>query len=74
VYTQKYGLRWKGTIHHKPWLVEKAVLKGLIIRNIDSYEPKRMRPILQYMAQKEPDSALFSQGVGPIQFEMLRPV
>uniref|UniRef100_A0A7S4SSM7 Uncharacterized protein n=1 Tax=Ditylum brightwellii TaxID=49249 RepID=A0A7S4SSM7_9STRA len=74
VYTQKYGLRWKGTVHHKPWLVEKAVLKGLIIRNIDSYEPKRMRPILQYMAQKEPDSALFSQGVGPIQFEMLRPV
>lgn len=74
VYTRKYFLNWFGRVHHDPWPVERAVIRSLKIRNVDKYRPVCLQPILQYMADHDPDSVLFSPGVGPIVFDMLRPV
>ena len=74
VYTQKYGLHWKGTVHHEPWPVEKAKLKHLVLYNIDQYEPSHMRPLLRHMSETSPESVLYSAGVGPVDFQMLKPV
>jgi len=74
VYTRKFCLNWRGTVTHDPWAVQTAKLTKLTISNIDYYEPMEMQPIIQYMSEAEPDSVLFSSGVGPIEFEMLRPV
>eukprot|EP00977_Amphora_coffeiformis_P017415 scaffold5683_cov156-Amphora_coffeaeformis.AAC.4 len=73
-YTFKYGCCLRGDVEHEPWPVEGAVLNKLCITNISSYEPKPMQPIIQYMATHTPDSVLYSPGVGPIDFKMLRPV
>ena len=74
VYTRKYGVNWRGTVTHEPWAVEGAKLTKLTISNTDCYEPMEMQPLIQYMSETKPDSVLFSSGVGPIEFEMLRPV
>lgn len=73
VYTHKYGMNWRGEVEHDPWPVEKALLKRLDITNIQNYEPKLMQPLIDYMSCTEPDSVLFSPGVGPIAFNMLKP-
>lgn len=73
-YTYKYACRLRGDVHHGPWPVETATLHRLCISNISSYEPTSMQPIIQYMASHAPDSVLYSPGVGPIDFKMLRPV
>jgi len=74
VYTKKYGLRWKGTVHHEPWKTQRASLKSLSIVNIDAYQPASMRPLIRHLASNSPDSCVFSSGVGPVVFDMLRPV
>ena len=74
VYTQKHGLHWKGTVHHEPWPVEKAELKHLVLYNINQYEPSHMRPLLRHMSETSPESVLYSAGVGPVDFQMLKPV
>jgi uncharacterized protein YqjF (DUF2071 family) len=74
VYTQKYGINWRGQVEHEPWPVEDAILENLQIQNVEKYEPVKMQPILRFMASRPPDSVLFSSGVGPIAFNMLRPV
>ncbi|KAG7351885.1 COG2071 domain containing protein [Nitzschia inconspicua] len=74
VYTQKYGFRWSGRVEHEPWPLQQVALEGLAISGVDSYEPSQMRPILEHMANHRPDSVLFSPGVGPVQFNMLRPL
>ena len=73
-YTYKYGRRLVGQVEHGPWPIESARLSALHITSIDAYEPKRMEPILAYMATHAPDSVLYSPGVGPIDFRMLRSV
>jgi uncharacterized protein YqjF (DUF2071 family) len=74
VYTRKYGLHWRGTVAHEEWPIQKANIKNLAFSNINEYEPCPMLPILRHMAKNKPDSVLFSRGVGPIDFAMLRPV
>ena len=74
VYTKKYGLHWKGTVLHEPWPVQKAKIRKLMFSNIDQYEPLHMRPVLRHMANTSPDSILFSEGVGPVDFQMLMPI
>lgn len=74
VYTHKYGLDWRGRVHHEPWPVQRVSLVNFSMENIQDYEPIHLQPILRYMASKPPDSVLFSSGVGPIHFEMLQPV
>ena len=73
-YTFKYGCRLRGDVEHEPWPVEIAVLNKLSITNISSYETKPLQPIIEYMATHAPDSVLYSPGVGPINFKMLRNV
>jgi len=73
-YTFKYGYRLRGDVEHEPWPIESAVLNKLRITNIFSYEPKPMQPLIEYMSTHPPDSVLYSPGVGPIDFKMLRPV
>ena len=74
VYTHKYGLNWSGQVEHEPWPLESVKLDSLKISDIESYEPSGMRPILEHMANHPPDSVLFSRGVGPVLFNMLRTV
>jgi uncharacterized protein YqjF (DUF2071 family) len=75
VYTNKYGLHWRGQVEHDVWpAVDDVTLEYLDISGIESYEPKSMRPILQHMADNTPGSVLFSPGVGPVHFNMLHPV
>ena len=77
VYTRKYFVDWCGGIEHEQWPVVRSKnieLEHLQITNIDTYEPKIMRPILSYMSENAPDSILFSPGVGPVQFNMLQPI
>jgi uncharacterized protein YqjF (DUF2071 family) len=74
VYTRKYGLNWRGQVEHQPWPVEPAKLINLTITNVASYQPVVMQPLIQHMASTPPDSVLFSPGVGPVEFNMLRPV
>jgi uncharacterized protein YqjF (DUF2071 family) len=74
VYTQKYGLHWSGRVEHESWPLQPVELETLEISGVDAYEPRAMRPILEHMAQHRPDSVLFSPGVGPVQFNMLRPL
>jgi len=74
VYTRKYGLNWRGEVEHGPWPVEEASLTNLSISGVDSYEPATIRPLIAYMAKNRPDSVMFSPGVGPVRFNMLRPV
>jgi uncharacterized protein YqjF (DUF2071 family) len=78
VYTHKYSFSWRGEVEHEPWPVvsskKKVELEHLEITNIDTYEPKSMRPIISYMSETSPDSILSSPGVGPVQFNMLQPV
>ena len=74
VYTHKYKSNWIGQVDHEPWPIEEVRLDNLKISGIEMYEPVAMRPILEYMANNPPDSVLFSPGVGPVHFTMLRPV
>ena len=74
VYTRKYGLHWRGTVAHEEWPIQKATIKHLAFSNIGLFAPTSMQPILRHMAENQPDSVLFSRGVGPIDFEFLRPV
>ena len=77
VYTTAYGLHWRGQVTHAPWqLVEPVRLTKFSFHNGSHcyYEPQAMRPLLRYMDSCRPDSVLFSEGVGPIHFEMLRTV
>lgn len=74
VYTRKYWLNWRGMVEHQPWPVERARLLSRTISGIECYQPKQMQPLISYMGRAEPDSVLFSPGVGPIEFNMLRPV
>ena len=74
VYTHKYGVNWSGQVEHEPWPLQSVSLEHLKISGVDAYEPTKMQPILQYMAENDPDSVLFSHGVGPVLFNMLRPV
>jgi uncharacterized protein YqjF (DUF2071 family) len=78
VYTHKYGLDWIGSISHEPWPLlsqQQVRLDKLYITGVgSSYQPNAVRPILELMSNHQPDSVLFSPGVGPIQFQMLRPI
>lgn len=74
VYTRRYGLNWRGQVEHDPWPVERAHLTKLTLSNIDQYEPTAMQPLIQFMATTPPESVLFSPGVGPVEFQLLRPV
>lgn len=74
VYTRKYGLNWRGEAEHEPWPVEEVSLTNLSISGVDSYEPAAMRPLIGHMEKNLPDSVLFSPGVGPVRFNMLKPV
>lgn len=74
VCTQKYGLLWNGRVEHEPWPLRRVELDRLILSGVDAYEPSQMRPVLEHMANHRPDSVLFSPGVGPVQFNMLRPL
>ena len=75
VYTQKYGISWRGQVEHEPWPSVRAVdLQQFCLDHVETYEPAAMRPILEYMKTQPPDSALFSPGVGPVSFRMLHPV
>ena len=59
---------------HEPWPIEKAKMKHLSFAKIDQYEPSYMRPLLRHMSETSPDSVLYSSGVGPVDFQMLKPV
>lgn len=80
VYTRKYGLNWRGQIHHEPWpVIHDVKLHHLSIQNIHDYSNKpssslSFQPLLQHMAKTPPDHVCFSPGVGPIHFQMLHPV
>ena len=75
VYTQKYGISWRGQVEHEPWPSIRAVdLQHFSLDHVETYEPAAMRPVLDYMATHAPESALFSPGVGPVFFRMLQPV
>lgn len=74
VFTRKYGLNWVGSIDHEPWLCQKASLRKLKIQNVDRYYSMDMRPLLRYIKSVPPSSVLASEGVGPIPFQMLRPL
>jgi len=54
--------------------VEEVSLTNLSIYGVDSYEPAAMRPLIGHMEKNLPDSVLFSPGVGPVRFNMLKPV
>jgi uncharacterized protein YqjF (DUF2071 family) len=74
VYTNKYALNWSGQVEHGRWPLKQVRLDNLRISGVDKYEPSAMRPVLQHMADNTPDSVLFSSGVGPVLFNMLRAV
>ena len=61
-------------VTHEPWPVEKAKIKRLVLDDIDQYEPSHMRPLLRHISKTSPDSVLYSSGVGPVDFQMLKPV